>query len=58
MSAETSPAWALEPVSDLTQIPATNVIALLPTSEAASPIRYRRPLRRSTTSIAGHYITH
>jgi hypothetical protein len=28
----------------------------LPTNEAASPIRYSRPLRRSTRSIADDYI--
>ena len=47
MQADTSPAAALLPVSDLTQMPATRLIALSPSKEAASPVRYQRALRRS-----------
>jgi hypothetical protein len=39
MHADTRPAWLLLPVSAFTQIPATSVMALLPTNETASPVR-------------------
>ncbi len=39
MQTDTSPAWLLLPVSDLTQMPATRESALFPTSEQPRPVR-------------------
>jgi hypothetical protein len=47
------PASALLPVSDLTQMPATRLIALSPSIDVASPARYSRALRRSVAVAAG-----
>src|SRR6266487_151298 len=50
MQTETKPASLLLPVRDFTQIPATRLSALFPSSDAPRPIRYKRAFRLASAS--------
>jgi hypothetical protein len=48
---DTRAASLLLPVRDITQMPAARDMALSPITDTARPVRYSRPLRRSTPAV-------